>query len=146
MVESNLPKLRKIVKVHKADVQQTAIAFNKFSNLTKLERIVAYCIIFKSNCRRPKIDRNFGCLTYREIETASLCLAKISQRESFQKEIVSLRTDEISSTRNIAKLNPFIDSDNILRVGGRIQDSNFSSNKKTPNFTRVKSSNHEIVI
>ncbi|KAJ8950220.1 hypothetical protein NQ318_006194 [Aromia moschata] len=91
------------------------------ANLSKLERIVAYCCRFSSNCRRSATERTFGPLTSKEVKLASF------------------KHGQVEHKHKIAKLNPFLDESGIIRVGGRLANSKFSFNKKHPILLSAKS-------
>ncbi|KAF2880098.1 hypothetical protein ILUMI_26074 [Ignelater luminosus] len=107
--------------------------FANYSNLNKLERIVAYCLRFTENCRKRLGDRNVQPISFREIQTAQRRLVKIALAESFQTEIHLLENGKpLKSTSRLLNLNPFLDSEGLLRVGGRLQNSFYNYNKKHP--------------
>lgn len=138
--EHNLPELKGTVQSYKVATGVPVIIFKNYSNLTKLERIIGYCQRFFSNCRKSKSERRFGPLTSQEIRSASLCLVKLAQRESFSDEINALaKGGSVNSKSKIVNLNPFLDEGNIIRVGGRLSNSNFHYEKKHP---VLLSSNH----
>ncbi|KAJ8979781.1 hypothetical protein NQ317_007689 [Molorchus minor] len=143
-----LPELRKAVFSHGTTIESTPFSFKNYSNLTKLERIIAYCMRFKVNCLiKDKGRRKSGPLTSREIDEASFKLAEISQRESFGSEIVSLGKDKtVGSKSKLIRLNPFLDKNNMLRVGGRLSNSNFDFNKKTPDSHFIQTSFYRIIV
>lgn len=107
--------------------------FGKFSSLSKLQRVVAYCLRFKNNSINPKNQRIVGNLTVQELSDALRLLIKIAQQDEFKQEISDLRKhNQIQIKSNLLTLNPFIDLNGILRVGGRLANSHFSENKKHP--------------
>lgn len=57
----------------------------------------------------------------------------IAQNEEFSEEISALsRKKEISSRSKILSLRPFLDENNLLRVGGRLQRSQLDYQQKHP--------------
>lgn len=131
--ENNLPELKRTDQTYKITIDSPVIIFENYSNLNKLERTIAYCKRFCSNCLKPKSDRKFGPLTSKEIRNASVCLVKLSQRESFCSEIGALKDGKtVNSKSKIIKLNPFLDEHSIIRVGGRLSNSKFNYDKKHP--------------
>lgn len=90
----------------------------KFSNISKMQRIVAYILRFIFNTRN-KNNRLTGHLSLEEIENALLV------------EISALMAGKDIST-NIKSLNPFLDHQNILRVGGRLQNAAIPFAQKHP--------------
>lgn len=67
-----------------------------------------------------------------EMHNSMIALTKIVQLQCFSTEIRQINENELSVKAKIANLNPFIDSDGILRVGGRLNLSNYDYAKKFP--------------
>lgn len=133
-----LPEMKRLNLHSQIDQHNSLIVnFANYSNLTKLERTIDYCIRFGLNCRSK--NRFTGPLTITEINRASLFLIKLSQMQSFEQEI-----DQISSGAQIKKggqilnLNPFVDETGILSVSGRLSHSEFNYNKKHPIILSAK--------
>ena len=103
--------------------------FTRFSNLSKLIHIVAYCLRFISNCKnRNKIT---GELTVSERANALSILIKLSQSEAFSSELSHLRRNKpLQSSSKILSLHPFLDSEGLIRVGGRLSNAPLTFNKK----------------
>ncbi|GJQ66651.1 hypothetical protein Trydic_g4620 [Trypoxylus dichotomus] len=58
-------------------------------------------------------------------------LVHVVQAETFHNKLHSLKTNgTVQNSSKLKSLNPFVDSENILRVGGRLRHSNYSYNKK----------------
>ncbi|KAB0795655.1 hypothetical protein PPYR_12494 [Photinus pyralis] len=102
--------------------------FDKFSSFSKLQRVLAYVNRFISNCKVSLAFRISGSLTTDELQHSSNLLVKICQRESFPNEIKQLLTkNKLKAKSNILSLNPFLDEFQLLRVGGRIRNSEYNS-------------------
>lgn len=119
---------------------QTLELWNKYSNFSKLQRVVGYCLRFANNCcmkgnRSKKLAevKDILPLNIEELQRASKILVKLCQWQAFWEEIIALQ-----GKRNIAKnskllsLNPFLDLEGILQVGGRLQNSNLHFNQLHP--------------
>ncbi|XP_036146036.1 uncharacterized protein LOC118646691 [Monomorium pharaonis] len=105
--------------------------FEISNNLNKLIRIAAYCRRFIINCKnRGKVES--GGLTAIELRNSLHNIAKIAQRESFPTETRILQQGGSITQGKLATLNAFIDKDNLIRVGGRLRNSEFPSDKKHP--------------
>nr|CAH7759089.1 unnamed protein product [Callosobruchus chinensis] len=87
---------------------------------------------FIENCRANKIDRKMNPLTVKEINSSCNKLVKIAQGESFSAEIRHIKDEKLSSKSRLICLNPFLDDDGYLRVGGRLANSEFNFEKKHP--------------
>lgn len=83
------------------------------------------------NCQTSKHSRIIGHITVEEINTSLNKLIKFIQHECFHENITRLRLHKtINPKSKIFSLRPFLTTDNILRVGGRLEHSSFSYEKK----------------
>lgn len=103
--------------------------FEKYSDFNKLQRTIAYILRFKHNSLN-KNNKIYGSLTAGEMKNSWLIIIKYIQN-NFYKEIHLLKNNK-SLKSGLANLHPFIDSDGILRVGGRLQNANISYDKMHP--------------
>ena len=86
---------------------------------------------FINNCRLPKT--NFNYITQNERQEALKLLIKSAQLNSFQREIKQLQEQKSVDLRSsIIALAPFLDEDGLLRVGGRLRNSNLPYTQKHP--------------
>jgi hypothetical protein len=108
-----------------------------FSSWNKLQRIVALVLRFLHNCREN--ERIKGPLTPSEITKARLRIFSLVQQAAFADEISSLQNQRDCSTR-IQRLMPFLDSDGILRVGGRLSRSSLPQESQHPVLLPKKTS------
>ncbi|GBN54606.1 hypothetical protein AVEN_53101-1 [Araneus ventricosus] len=98
----------------------------------KLIRVMSFIFRFIFNSRNPHSLRS-GPLTGDELKVASEYLIKEVQVREYSKEISALKKgNAIPKGSNLRNLNPFIDSNGILRVGGRLEYSNLTDNQKHP--------------
>lgn len=138
---SELPELKSNVLCHivNQSIDDSLFPFSKFSQYSRLKRSAAYLFRFIYNTRNRN-NRRTGLLTVTELEYAELALAKLSQQESFPDVCESLSNKRvIKKNAQLLKLNLFLDKNNLIRVGGRIQNSeNFNFNKKHPILLSAK--------
>lgn len=105
--------------------------FKLYSSFLKLQRITALLLRFRNNSLKKSYLR--GPLSVPELDQALKALLKIAQAQTFSDEILALTNNEpISKKSKLMKLNPFLDCDHLLRVGGRIKNSNFDYEQKHP--------------
>lgn len=68
-----------------------------------------------------------------ELEVATNKLVQLSQRQTFAQELHSLKNrGKIPRTSSILSLNPFLDENQIIRVGGRLANANLLHHIKHP--------------
>jgi hypothetical protein len=95
-----------------------------------MKRIIANWLRFLHNLRNP-LQKWSGPLTASELERGQNPLVKEVQSQSFQKEIQQCASLDPVTTK-IKCLSPFLDSDGVLRVGGRLQQSLLGFEQKHP--------------
>ena len=104
----------------------------RFSSLTRLERIVARCLRLFRHWHQKGPDPH-GPLSCRELNDGYLRCARICQGSAFAEEITSLLVGQRVAKRSpLRALTPFLDDSGIIRVGGRIQDSHLSYDERHP--------------
>lgn len=107
--------------------------FNKFSRLSKLKRVVAWIFRFIKNSQASKEERIHGNLQPTELQGALNRLITLCQAEAFPQELKHLKSQQVLKTSSaILSLSPFLDEIGIIRVGGRMKNSEFSFDKKFP--------------
>lgn len=99
----------------------------RFSSYEKMLRVLSLCFSWR------KQDYAKTSLTVEELLRTEKRLIKIVQKEMFEAEILSLQKQQHINTKSVLyNLSPYLDSENILRVGGRIQKSTLSTEEKFP--------------
>lgn len=122
--------LRKTTSLHTTLDTHYSDTIGRFSSLDKLKRVLAYCIRFANRCRGKG---TIGHISVPELRTATTALTRWAQSIDFSSEIESLtKQKQLEKRTGIAPLNPFVDANGIIRVGGRIQSENQSYNWRHP--------------
>lgn len=120
------------VKAHSVIISEPIINFENYSSLNKLVRLFAYTKRFIFNLRHPRSKR-VGVLTVDELRESFHTLCVIAQKQSFPTEYSTLANkNPLNSKSKILPLSPFMDNDNLIRVGGRLQASSCPYDKKHP--------------
>ncbi|KAL0120837.1 hypothetical protein PUN28_008485 [Cardiocondyla obscurior] len=91
----------------------------RISSITKIARIVAYCMRFKRN------RRDCGGKTIRpgELKVALIIIVRCVQRVEFADEYAALAEERaLPSSSHILSLTPFINEFGVIRVGGRLRN------------------------
>ncbi|XP_050555461.1 uncharacterized protein LOC126911595 [Spodoptera frugiperda] len=102
----------------------------QFDNLEELLKSIIYCKRFLKGKKMQNKDKD---ITTEEIDEALNVCIKITQRERFHDEITNLiKGKEVKGDSKLKSLNPYLDHDNILRVGGRLRHADISENAKNP--------------
>ncbi|XP_036347617.1 uncharacterized protein LOC118756995 [Rhagoletis pomonella] len=120
---------------------------SRYHSYIKLKRITAYALRFVNNLRTTSSQRSTGALTSSEILHAENALVKYIQTNAFPKEITCCRlTKQIPLRSRLIRLQPFLDVDGILRVGGRIKRASVSTDVKHPIILPKNSSLAKLII
>ncbi|KAK9685261.1 Pao retrotransposon peptidase [Popillia japonica] len=115
-----LPEMKEPTRALLSFEKSEKFPFDRFPTLTKLKRTVAFMLRFKTNCFKQKFKRNVDGLTAEEVNTAYLCLIRLSQREMFPNEYSALHRGISVCKGRVVALNPFLDNKDIIRVCGRL--------------------------
>ncbi|KAG7307061.1 hypothetical protein JYU34_007195 [Plutella xylostella] len=139
----DLPELKAnpafVAEASSSSSDDKIITFTNYSKLVRLQRIFAHVLRFIDSVKDPKSQRK-GPLQSNELENSLRTLIKMAQLESFPNELSLLKKGKPVPQANVASLNPFIDSEGVMRVGGRIGSSNYPYDKKHPIL--LKSDHH----
>lgn len=113
---------------------QSLINISKFSDYSHMVRVTAWILRYVHNRIQTRNQRELrtGSLFFFELLEAEKILAKQVQKEAFSKEISQLKKkQQIDSKSKLLSLNPYLKND-LLLVGGRLQNSNIPENRKHP--------------
>lgn len=115
------------------DTDQGINLFNRYSHFRELQRTTAWILRFYSNCKKGAKRQTASSLTVTELQSAADVLVRQCQQDRFPSEIGALRSNQnLKSKSSILSLNPFLDKNGLLRVGGRITNAVFSFKKRHP--------------
>ncbi|XP_050493066.1 uncharacterized protein LOC126874753 [Bombus huntii] len=99
----------------------------RYSSGPKLIRIIARCLRWKQKKNRA------APLTVTELRTTRDKLIKLLQNFHFSEEIRTLQKDRNAAIKGkLTRLNPFVDKEGILRVGGLLSHSSMTFAQKHP--------------
>lgn len=130
IVNSKEKPRRIVAHVHtkaSSNSQYFSEIFLKLSTLSRLQRTIAYVLRFRSNCRC--VEKKPENLTTIELKNSLFFNIKVIQNKYFLKEIDSRFKD---ATNKLKSLHPFIDSNGLLRVGGKLKYANISLLQRHP--------------
>ncbi|XP_075167651.1 uncharacterized protein LOC142239762 [Haematobia irritans] len=117
-------------------VEQDAILYKVHhgGSFKRLQRIIGYIFRFMNNTRIPKHKRNSHIsLTPKELDESLYVIIRRVQRSDFYDEIKQLqKSHEVDKRSCINALSPYLDSKGIIRVGGRLGNSDLHEDVKQP--------------
>ncbi|GFT58776.1 integrase catalytic domain-containing protein [Trichonephila clavipes] len=115
----------------------------KSNSCMKIVRIFSYVLRFSNNVNKRKLTLS-GPLSATDIDQAETKLIRMVQEQVFLAEIKSLQNKGVVSPNSkLRNLNPFIDSDGLLRVGGRLSNSDLPYVNKHP---AILPGNHNLTV
>ncbi|XP_076279061.1 uncharacterized protein LOC143208476 [Lasioglossum baleicum] len=105
----------------------------RVSSWVKLLRVTAYIFRFVSRCQAKDTVFLDYVINAREINEARKFWIKYVQSLHFQEEIkVLTKCKSLPKSSPLLRLNPFLDTDAIVRVGGRLRHSELSYSQRFP--------------
>lgn len=127
----NIPELKKTFAAC-ARVETSIVdeLISKYSSLDKACRVLAYCLRF-SKTYRPNPPTRF--VAHTEMLAALDRMCRIVQGQSFLNEYRALKNGKVlDTTSTLLSLAPFMTTDGLIRVGGRLQNSDLSPDARHP--------------
>ncbi|XP_048479150.1 uncharacterized protein LOC119692986 isoform X2 [Plutella xylostella] len=132
-VKCNLPEIKVVSgdlneggPVCAASLKVNSVVGNiitKYSSISKAQRVLAYVQRFISNLKKTRSEQiKCNYLTYSELNQALLLIIKHEQMKYFSSNIKRLQEGKQTES-SLKGLNPFLDADGLIRVGGRLQHS-----------------------
>ncbi|XP_069355300.1 uncharacterized protein [Maniola hyperantus] len=121
IIETNLKRENK-------DTRLTAKLEN-CDNLTELLKVITCC---KRFLKGKKLQNKDSAITPKEVdETLKTCI-KIPQQESFKEDISYVKANGIQVKGKLKTLQPYLDDEGIVRVGGRLRHEDLSGDGRHP--------------
>lgn len=141
------------VQTVNCNVVEEVLPISKYSSIAKLQRVVAYLLRFIKNCRLKKHERaESKLLDVNEYRLSKQAIVKHVQCFHFHDDIKCIKNGKTVKS-NLKKLCLFIDSDGLLRVGGRLENANIPYSQKHPlilpkkcNFTKLIIRDEHIIL
>ncbi|XP_063988328.1 uncharacterized protein LOC135168255 [Diachasmimorpha longicaudata] len=106
--------------------------FDKFKSFDELIRVFVYCYRFITKKQNRRWQ---GWVTLAELKETELYIIKLVQQQALGDEIRVLqqhRTDTRTHSTRLKQLNPFVNDQGVLRVGGRLQNAKISFGQQQP--------------
>ncbi|XP_045541882.1 uncharacterized protein LOC123723347 [Papilio machaon] len=132
--KQNIPMKRVIIDTHEEEIrsyhastEEESNLWDRFSELQRMLRVLTY---FRRVFSKNKSNKTLKVV---EIQETLHKLLKIIQRREFETEYNALlKGGTVSKKGRIAALDPFIDEEGLIRVGGRLSNSTLTYNQKHP--------------
>lgn len=132
-VEKRSSKLTKILQTSCMALEEdTIFEIEKHSKLTRVLRITCWILRFVNNTKRCA-SKFSGPLTAEEMLKAEKYWIRRTQERYFPEEKKALlKREVVPRNSKILNLNPFLDEDQIMRLSGRLQNSNLNYSETHP--------------
>ena len=100
--------------------------FSTWNSLINAISMLRYVVLHKQGVQCDRLSSSFR-------RTTETFIIKLVQQETFDLEITALRSGKaIPKNSSIVNLDPYLDDDSILRVGGRLRSAEIDRNFKNP--------------
>ena len=126
------PEVKVEIKVNACNATHCSLLSvieERISDWHRQKRVLARVIRFGKKCLKENFPEE---LTIAELQNAELQLLKMIQKKYLGSELENLNQGKKTRSSALAKLQPFTDQDGILRVGGRISNSDLEDKLKHP--------------
>ncbi|XP_061705654.1 uncharacterized protein LOC133516653 [Cydia pomonella] len=133
-LKNNETNQEQSLRVHIATSEIAVPILDKYSSLQRLIRVIAFCRRFGTKKEIINKGQELKHLNKWELDEALVTCIKISQVAEFEAEIKEIHTygQVTSKSSKLLSLNPFIDKQGLLRVNGRITNSQEPQGFKEP--------------
>ena len=130
----NLPELKSTAFVSQPSPDLDPEYFSKYSSFFKLIDVLFWIRRFISNCRFSSELWDFNpFLTVTEINDTMIMLFRNHQEKYFHQEYTTLKAgNSLSSSSCLYNLLPVMDDNNLLHIGGRLENSKFPFSQRQP--------------
>ena len=144
-IPSNDPEVKKDITVNclKLGNAATSNLINLYSSWKKLQRAVGWLLKLKKllrlRCQKTavrtssKLPYKPQSLSVEDLEKAERSIICYKQQRYFESELALLKKDKpVKMDSTISKLDPIVDEEGILRIGGRLSKAAMPVNLKNP--------------
>lgn len=129
----NGPEERKRTVVTAVVENELIIEYEKFLSYYKLLRVGTYILRFIHNVKHIKEECKVGIISTEEIREAKSRIIKLVQAEAFIDNIKTLKfNNKVRKASKLIALLPYLDDEDILRIGGRLKHAILPEETKHP--------------
>jgi len=130
--EEALPE-RRVVKLVLNAMDQSIGLIEHYSSWRRLVRAVAWLLKFIDFRRTRQIGITARYLSVSYLKKAETSLIRQAQLQAFNEEYTSLsKNKEVSGRRKLKGLHPMLQDENLILVGGRLDNAQIAENQKHP--------------
>ncbi|KAL0879304.1 hypothetical protein ABMA27_003083 [Loxostege sticticalis] len=118
-----------MVGTNTTDTELSLDFLYKYSDISKMQRVLAYILRFCRNARTISNKTLHPFLTSSELNDSLLLILKHEQQIYMKDDIICLQKKDCVKG-SLKALYPFIDDRGLIRVGGRLQNANIPQSQK----------------
>ena len=131
----NMSEVKAVILSVALVVEPVFTLWNRYSSLNKLISVVAYCLLFMISLKFPTyrtLPKPIKLLNS-EISNARELVYHLSQLRYFGNDYHILKSGKpLPKSSKMCSLHPFVENSNLIRVGGRLDNSNLGFSTKHP--------------
>ena len=139
------PELKSEIKVNIIAVRaknDVLSSIERISSWYKQRRVLSSVIRFIRKCQKKEVPVR---VSLAELEEAEVILLRLIQQKYLFDEVEKVRCNKSPSSTAISQLNPFIDENGLLKVGGRLSNADFLDEKNKFPVILPKEGCHTII-
>ena len=130
------PELRK-AQVYNVQAKEVRTILDRLKKFSDWRRAVKAIACLRRHAQRVKsLPRQAGTTSIEQHKEAELFIIKLAQRDAFKDELDSIKLRKAIKPKDkrnrLHTLGPFVDDDDVLRVGGRLTRSSLHPHVKHP--------------
>ncbi|XP_075162717.1 uncharacterized protein LOC142235346 [Haematobia irritans] len=140
----NPPEIRKIETFHLSGNDEDIL--DRFSCWARALRVISYVLRFFKSSRRQVVYTSLS-ITHQEFKETRNLLIRVTQKKYYSQEYDNLTMSrQVNRKSSLYTINPYIDPSGIIRVNGRIANSNLRFSERHPIIIPVKSQYCKLLI
>ena len=139
--EASVSELKDSALIMQPPLEELLNLSERYSSYVKIINVLSWLLRFVDNTRKEKSDRILDAiLTVTELENAEVRLYKMHQSCLMRTELTSLTAGKpVPKSSPLQKLNPLLDKNGVIRVGGRLTQSELPYGQRHPVVIHHKS-------
>ncbi|XP_077978095.1 uncharacterized protein LOC144433628 [Glandiceps talaboti] len=124
------PEVKNVTSFMAATSTESFNLKNRISRFSEWSKVVGAVARIRRLVRNKKGSKDFS--SPQERQEAERYIIRCIQGEAFAKEIKELKLTRVKKGSSIHNLNPFLDSEGVLRVGGRLKKADIPDSVRHP--------------
>jgi hypothetical protein len=138
-IVQNVPETRVAMLTTTRKILPEMPVLTKYSDLNKLQRVMAWVLRFIHNANPKNKNKLSGSvLTVHEMRNSRITIVRLIQSIHFFEELEHLRYNKpVSRKSKLLTLDPCLDENGLIRVGGRLKHANIPNDSNRLYFRKT---------